>query len=145
RLKDAGELTGVFCDLARGLGEKLGPLLFQLPPNLKVDHARLDAFLGELPPGFEPAVEFRSAAWFVDQTYELLARRHAALCIADADDLTTPPVATAPFAYFRLRRTEYDDAALDAWAARLRDEPRWTRAYVYFKHEDSGRGPALAR
>lgn len=145
RLKDAGELTQRFCELATTLGTKLGPLLFQLPPHLRADHARLEAFLATLPSGLEPAFEFRSPTWFVDATYEILARHRASLCIADADELTTPPVATAPFAYLRLRRTEYDDAALDAWAARLREEPRWKRAYVYFKHEDSGRGPALAK
>jgi uncharacterized protein YecE (DUF72 family) len=145
RLKDAGELTQRFCTLARTLKAKLGPLLFQLPPYLRADLGRLGDFLATLPPGLEPAFEFRSPTWFVDETYELLARHRAALCIADSEDLATPPVATAPFAYLRLRRTDYDDAALDAWAQRLRDEPRWKKAYVYFKHEDSGRGPALAR
>jgi len=145
RLKDAGEITERFCGVATTLGPKLGPLLFQLPPHLRADGARLGDFLASLPPGLEPAFEFRSPTWFGDETYELLARHRAALCIADSEDLATPPVATAPFAYLRLRRTDYDDAALDAWARRLRDEPRWKRAYVYFKHEDSGRGPALAQ
>jgi uncharacterized protein YecE (DUF72 family) len=145
RLKDAGELTRQFCTIATTLKAKLGPILFQLPPHLRADLARLGDFLAVLPPGLEPAFEFRSPTWFTDETYELLARHRAALCVADSEDLATPPVATAPFAYLRLRRTDYDDAALDAWAARLRGEPRWKKAYVYFKHEDSGRGPALAR
>jgi len=145
RLRDAGEATAHFCALAGGLGAKLGPLLFQLPPYLRFDRERLAAFLAALPPRVQVAVEFRSDTWFNDETYALLAEHDAALCVADADGLTTPPVATAPFGYLRLRRAEYTPADLDTWAQRVRDTKRWKRVYVYFKHEDSGRGPALAR
>lgn len=145
RLKDAGEITQRFCTLATTLKAKLGPLLFQLPPYLRADAGRLGDFLATLPPGLEPAFEFRSPTWFTDETWDLLVRHRAALCIADSEDLETPVVATAPFAYLRLRRNDYDDTALDRWAERIRNEPRWKKAYVYFKHEDSGRGPALAR
>jgi len=145
RLRDAGEITGEFCRTARRLGSKLGPLLFQLPPYLRFDGARLHDFLAILPAGVEPAFEFRHPSWFTDETYDLLTRHRAALCIADSEDLTTPSVATAPFGYLRLRRADYAEGDLAAWAERIRDTQRWKRVYVYLKHEDSGRGPALAR
>ena len=145
RLRDAGEITAAFCRAATGLGPKLGPLLFQLPPYFRFDAARLGDFLASLPRGLEPTFEFRHESWFNDQTYDLLGQHRAALCIAEADDLATPPVPTAPFGYLRLRRADYGDADLDRWAARVREVATWKRVYVYFKHEESGRGPALAR
>ena len=145
RLRDAGELTGRFTELAGRLGPKRGPLLFQLPPYLRFDAERLGAFLAALPPGLETAFEFRSETWFNDETYGLLTRHRAALCIADAEGLVTPAVATAPFGYLRLRRDDYTESDLDAWAARVQELGRWKRAYVYFKHEDEARGTALAR
>ena len=105
---------------------------------------RLADFLAVLPSEVESAFEFRHPSWFGDATLEALAARGAALCIADSDELTTPFAATAPFGYLRLRRTEYDASALADWARRVRST-RWRRAYVYLKHEDAGRGPALAR
>ena len=145
RLRDAGPLTADFCRVAASLGPKLGPLLFQLPPYLRFDAPRLAEFLAGLPPRLEPAMEFRHESWFNDETYALLRQHRAALCIADSEDLTTPPIATAPFGYLRLRRENYTAADLDAWATRVRDTAQWKRVYVYFKHEESGRGPALAR
>ncbi len=145
RLRDAEEVTAAFCRAALGLGPKLGPLLFQLPPYFRFDAPRLADFLGTLPPRLEPTFEFRHASWFNDQTYDLLGKHRAALCIADAEDLSTPPIPTAPFAYLRLRRTDYTDADLDQWASRVRHVATWKRVYAYFKHEESGRGPALAR
>ena len=145
RLRDVAEPLRYFLDVARGLGPKLGPLLFQLPPYFRFDAARLADFLGTLPHGLEPTFEFRHESWFNDETYDLLGKHRAALCIAEADDFTTPPVPTAPFGYLRLRRADYGDDDLDRWAARVRDLVTWKRVYVYFKHEESGRGPALAR
>ena len=145
RLRDVAEPLRYFLDVARGLGPKLGPLLFQLPPYFRFDAARLADFLGTLPHGLEPTFEFRHESWFNDETYDLLGKHRAALCIAEADDFTTPPVPTAPFGYLRLRRADYGDDDLDRWAARVRDVVTWKRVYVYFKHEESGRGPALAR
>jgi uncharacterized protein YecE (DUF72 family) len=145
RLRDAGEVTAAFCTAARRLGTKLGPLLFQLPPYFRADLERLEAFLAGLPPGLEPAFEFRDPTWFDDATYAVLDRHRAALCIADAEGLSTPPIATAPFGYLRLRRDDYGEADLDAWATRVRETARWKRVYVYFKHEDGARGTALAR
>jgi uncharacterized protein YecE (DUF72 family) len=145
RLRDAGEIAREFCRTARRLGPKLGPLLFQLPPYLRFDGERLRDFLGSLPAGVEPAFEFRHPSWFTDETYDLLSRHRAALCIADSEELSTPPVATAPFGYLRLRRPDYTDQDLGTWADRIRETTRWKRVYVYLKHEESGRGPALAR
>jgi uncharacterized protein YecE (DUF72 family) len=144
-LREAGEPTTRFCAVARTLGERLGPLLFQLPPWDRGDAGRLEAFLGSLPAGVDAAFEFRHPSWFADATYEVLRAHGAALCIAEADDFATPFVPTAPFGYLRLRRRDYADAALDAWAQRIRDTRQWDRVHVYLKHEESGRGPALAR
>jgi uncharacterized protein YecE (DUF72 family) len=145
RLRDADEITREFCTTAAVLRTKLGPLLFQLPPYQRFDGPRLEAFLALLPPRLEPAFEFRHESWFTDETYALLKEHRAALCIADAEGLATPFVATAPFGYLRLRREDYTPADVEDWAARVRETTQWKRAYVYFKHEDSGRGPALAR
>jgi uncharacterized protein YecE (DUF72 family) len=145
RLRDAAEPTALFLKAAARLGTRLGPLLFQLPPYLRADLPRLTDFLAGLPPGLEPAFEFRHASWFSDETYAALTKHRAALCIADAEDLVTPFVPTAPFGYLRLRRQGYTARDLDAWAERIRATRKWRRAYVYFKHEDSGRGPTLAR
>src|SRR6185295_2129620 len=145
RLRDANELTATFCSIATGLKTKLGPLLFQLPPYLRCDVGRLGDFLETLPKGIEAAFEFRHESWLNDETYAVLRNHGAALCIADAEGLSTPPVATAPFGYLRLRREDYGDVDVAGWAARVRDTGTWKRAYVYFKHEESGRGPELAR
>jgi uncharacterized protein YecE (DUF72 family) len=144
RLKDASEPTLAFCSVARRLGRRLGPLLFQLPPYLRFDAARLRDFLAILPAGLEYAVEFRSDGWLNDETYALLTQRRVALCIADSESLATPLVPTAPFGYLRLRREDYVDRDVDAWAERIRATDRWKRVYVYFKHEDGARGTALA-
>ena len=145
RLRDAGAVTAEFCRVAGRLGPKLGPLLFQLPPYFRFDPDRLGEFLASLPPRTEAAFEFRHGSWFNDDTWALLRRHRAALCIADAEDLTTPPVATAPFGYLRLRRADYGEPELDAWATRVRETTGWKRVYVYFKHEDGARGTTLAR
>ena len=145
RLKDAGDTVGYLLRATDALGDRLGALLFQLPPNLKKDVARLRDFLALLPPDRRAAFEFRHPSWFDDEVYGLLRERQAALCIAEADDeLETPCVGTADWGYLRLRLPEYDDTALLAWADRLR-ELGWRDAFVFFKHEDAGRGPQLAR
>jgi uncharacterized protein YecE (DUF72 family) len=146
RLRDVDDPVRFFCDTARLLGDKLGPLLFQLPPNFKVDTGRLADLLALLPPDVRAAFEFRNATWFSDEVYTRLAGRNAALCIADNDDDTTPAVATADWGYLRLRATGYADADLQAWLATMRRiGPRWQDAFVFFKHEDKGTGPALAQ
>jgi uncharacterized protein YecE (DUF72 family) len=144
RLRDVDEPVRVFCDTARTLGPKLGPLLFQLPPNFKVDTGRLADLLALLPPDVRAAFEFRNATWFTDDVYTRLAGKNAALCVADNDDGATPAVATADWGYLRLRATGYRDDDLRAWLATMqRIGARWRDAFVFFKHEEAGTGPAL--
>lgn len=129
---------------ANVLGGRLGPVLFQLPPNARKDAPLLKAFLGQLPPGAPVAFEFRHASWFADDVFATLKERGAGLCVAEADDeLEVPLVPTAEWGYVRLRRADYTDAALAGWAERLRAQ-NWTACYVFFKHEDAGTGPRFA-
>ena len=145
RLKDAAEPLAYFLEVAGVLKKRLGPLLFQLPPNFKKDSPRLEAFLSTLPADRKAAFEFRHASWFDPEVFGLLREHGAALCIAEAEeDLEVPFEATAGWGYLRLRRADYDDAELAAWAARVRQQS-WTDAYVFFKHEDEGKAPVLAR
>lgn len=146
RLRDCGDLVRAFCHAAEALGPKLGVLLFQLAPNFKIDLPLFDAFLEDLPRGARAAFEFRHASWLDDAVYERLRARDLALCIADSDTRSTPMVPTASYGYFRLRDEGYDDADLDRWAEVIRaHEAGWKDTYVYFKHEDEGKGPELAR
>jgi len=130
-------------EASRGLGDKLGPVLFQLPPNMKKDLVRLDDFLASLPAGLASTVEFRHESWFADDVYDCLRRRRAALCIAESEDVATPLEATTDWGYLRLRREDYDDAMVAAWGARIKTQG-WSTAYVFFKHEDTGKGPIAA-
>ncbi|HXI56785.1 MAG TPA: DUF72 domain-containing protein [Polyangia bacterium] len=131
-------------DAAAMLGHKLGPILFQLPPFLRKDTPKLTAFLAQLPPGTRAAFEFRHESWFVPEVFDALSARDAALCIAEAEDFTTPLHATASWGYLRLRRQDYDDAALASWASRISGQA-WNESYVFLKHEDEGKGPVLAK
>jgi uncharacterized protein YecE (DUF72 family) len=144
RLKDAGEETEYLLRTAATLGERLGVILFQLPPYQRKDVERLDSFLELLAGGPRAAFEFRHASWFDDDVFGALRRRDCALCVADTgEDDTTPFVSTAGWGYLRLRRPEYMDADLDGWVRQVRAQP-WSDAFVFFKHEDEGAGPALA-
>jgi uncharacterized protein YecE (DUF72 family) len=139
RLKGSAESLAYFWNAAAVLGEKLGPVLFQLPPFAKKDLGVLADFLAGLPAGLRPAFEFRNPSWFDDEVYALLSSHGAALCAGDSDeDARSPPlVATTDFGYLRLRAPSYDAAGLRAWRDRIRAEP-WERAYVYLKHEVLG-------
>ena len=142
RLKDVAELVTSFSEVARELGPRLAPVLYQLPPNLKADQPLLREFLLQLPRDLKAAFEFRHESWFNDDTYSALRDAGAALCIAESDEIVTPVVRTAPYAYYRLRRLDYDEAALRKWAAEVRQS---AEAFVYFKHEDEARGPVFAK
>ena len=145
RLKDTDEALAKFLDIAGKLKERLGPLLFQLPPTLRKDVPRLRAFLALLPPEHRVAFEFRHPSWFDDKVFGLLRDHHVALCIADAeDDFEVPVVATAAWGCLRLRRPDYNDAALKTWVKQVRNQD-WQDAFVFFKHEDEGKGPQLAK
>jgi uncharacterized protein YecE (DUF72 family) len=145
RLRAVDEPLGYFLDTARGLGPKLGPVLFQLPPNFKKDLGRLGDLLALLPADLRYAFEFRHSSWHADDLYERLRSGNAALCIADSDKGTTPLEATADFGYLRLRDEGYSEADLAEWSQTVtRLGARWRDIFVYFKHEESGIGPALA-
>jgi uncharacterized protein YecE (DUF72 family) len=143
RLGDVADPVAHLFEAASVMGAKLGPVLFQLPPFFKKDVPRLRAFLDLLPAGQRAALEFRHESWFADDVYDALRAAGAALCFADTDQGSTPPVATADWGYLRLRRTEYDGAALAGWAKTIHAQP-WRETYVFFKHEDEGKGPAFA-
>jgi uncharacterized protein YecE (DUF72 family) len=145
RLKDAGDSVSGFLDIAGNLGKRLGPLLFQLPPNFKKDMPSLGAFLALLPSSCRVALEFRHSSWFDDEVFGLLRHHRAALCVADADDnLEVPVVAATDWGYLRLRRPDYGDTELKAWMKRVQEQG-WRDAFVFFKHEDEGKGPQLAK
>lgn len=132
-----------FLEVLAGLGMRLGPVLFQLPPVFSLDLPRLDAFLRGLPPAISIAFEFRHASWFTEVVFERLRAHGAALCLAQTDTLETPWAATARFGYLRLRRSTYSDTELMALIDRAA-AARWDETYVFFKHEDEARGPELA-
>jgi uncharacterized protein YecE (DUF72 family) len=146
RLLGAEEAVESLFSATATMGDKLGPVLFQLPPNQRLDLARLESFLAhmrQVAPQAQPAFEFRHVSWFVPEVYAALEKQGAALCIADAEEISTPLQATAPWGYLRLRRQDYDDAAIAGWAERIAAQP-WKEAFVFFKHEDDGKGPKLA-
>jgi len=143
RLEGSAESLARFVEAASGVGEKLGPVLFQLPPFQRKDVGRLSEFLSLLPVGLHAAFEFRHVSWFADDTYDALRSRNAALVGGDADDAEKSPplVSTADFGYLRLRAPEYTEAELRRWAERIAAEP-WRDAFVFLKHEV--RGPEFA-
>jgi uncharacterized protein YecE (DUF72 family) len=146
RLKNCGALAAGFCQVAATLGDKLGALLFQLPPNLKKDAALFDAFLAELPPRVCAAFEFRHASWFDDEIFARLSARNLALCVSDSEKLSAPVRVTADYAYFRLRDEGYTPDDIARWGDTIARETSSCReVFVYFKHEESGKGPEFAR
>jgi len=141
----ADAVAHLFATLA-SLGETLGPVLFQLPPWARKDVDRLRQTLALVPAGRRAAFEFRHPSWIDDEVHAVLRDAGAALCAADFDDSAkgVPIVATAPFGYLRLRAADYDDAQLGAWIEAIGAQP-WQEAFVFFKHEDAGAAPVLAR
>jgi uncharacterized protein YecE (DUF72 family) len=145
RLAGIDEDLAYFFATAAHLGDKLGPVLFQLPPYSKKDVARLSAVLQLIPAGRRVAFEFRHESWFGDDVFDCLRRANAALCVADTDEEPLDEIrSTADWGYLRLRRLEYDAAALRVWAERVQAQS-WQDAFVFFKHEDEGTGPAFAK
>lgn len=144
RLNDVSNETNYLLETAAALGDRLGPVLFQLPPNMKKDLPRLESFLQNLPPETKATWEFRHPTWLEDDVLELLTRHNQPLCISDTDDLPVNHVdKTANWGYLRLRRFNYSAENLVEWLQRVRDQ-NWDYAYVFFKHEDEGTGPKLA-
>jgi uncharacterized protein YecE (DUF72 family) len=146
KLAGASDDVRVLFDAAETLGSKLGPVLFQLPPYSRKDAVRLREFVSALPAARRVAFEFRHESWFDDEIYDILRARDIALCAADTDEVTDVEkllVPTASWGYMRLRRTEYAEEEIGAWAERVQRQ-NWSDAYVFFKHEDEGKGPRFA-
>jgi uncharacterized protein YecE (DUF72 family) len=148
RLKDVEEETAYLIRTCAVLKERLGVLLFQLPPYLKKDAARLDGFLRILPDGTRAAFEFRHESWLDEEIYGLLRERNCAVCVTETGQAPpaggeTPVVSTAGWGYLRLRRESYPETELRSWIARIR-AAGWSEAFVFFKHEDEAAGPKMA-
>jgi uncharacterized protein YecE (DUF72 family) len=143
RLKNAERATDVFLKAIDPLrtSRRLGPVLFQLPPNLKCDIAVLRDYLALLPEGMRYVFEFRHESWLTEAVYDELRRRNVALCLAESEKLEIPEVVTADFVYYRLRKPDYTEADVDAFAARARELLATGRdLYLMFKHEESPDG-----
>jgi uncharacterized protein YecE (DUF72 family) len=142
RLKpESADAVTYLLKVVKALGAKLGPILFQLPPNLKKDFDRLAAFVATLPADVKYTIEFRHESWFTDDVYDLLRSRDIPLCVVEQPEFASPVVATASWGYMRLHRFDYDAARLTEWASRIGGMP-WKDAYVYFKHDEGeGSGP----
>jgi uncharacterized protein YecE (DUF72 family) len=139
RLRDVAETAAEFLASLEPLrkAKKLGPVLFQLPPNFKCDVARLRDFLAGLPPWVRAAFEFRHESWFSEDVYSTLRKGGAALCLAESEELKTPEVVTADFHYLRLRKERYSRKAV---AQRVRRLARSGDVFAYFKHEETPEG-----
>jgi uncharacterized protein YecE (DUF72 family) len=146
RLRAVGAEVSDFLTRARELGDRLGPILFQLPPNLEYDRALLEDFLELLPAGLSAAMEFRHPSW--RNACDLLADRGIARCVADTDEqpAAETDLSWSPFGYLRLRRATYGARELEEWALRIQHALHdGADVYCYFKHEDSAAGPRMAQ
>jgi len=129
------------------LGARLGPVLFQLPPNMQKDVNRFRGFLGLLPNDRRYVFEFRHDSWFDDEVYAAMRERDIAMCIAEQDDFSCPMVCTSTWGYLRLHKLDYTETELTDWAKRVSGQ-QWNEAYVFFKHDETENGgsgpPAVA-
>ena len=150
RLKECTEALSAFYAALLPVvrAARMGVILFQLPPNFKADPARLAAFLAEASPqattSMRIAFEFRHASWFTDDTFDLLRRHQAALCVAESDELQTPDVVTAPFCCYRLRKSDYGPEDLSRIEQLLAEKAKRGEVFAYMKHEDSPKGALQA-
>jgi uncharacterized protein YecE (DUF72 family) len=148
KLRDCASTLQRFLEVASVLQHSagLGPVLVQLPPTFKADLKLLGDFLALRPRAFRFALEVRHASWYTEETYALLRKNGSALCLAETDEFTPPFEVTADFVYARLRKTDYAPKEITAWRKRV-DEcvSRGLDVYVYFKHEEAGKGPAYAK
>ena len=144
RLNNSADETKYLLDTAGLLGERLGVVLFQLPPNSKKDADRLKNFLGLLPDDKRAAFEFRHESWFDDEIIAALRAKNCALVVSDTDEKPLDQIiSTASWGYLRLRRVNYEPEDLAEWMRRVQEQ-KWNDAFVFFKHEDEGVGPKLA-
>ncbi len=144
RLRDVeGEIEYLFRTLP-ALEKKLGPVLFQFPPNFRADRPRLEDFLALLPGSIPCAFEFRHPSWLDAGILDLLRERGFSLCLADTDEHPTQEIiSTAPWGYLRLRRGDYREADLARWLERILWQ-KWEKVFVFFKHEEEAKGPETA-
>ncbi len=142
RLKNAEESLRFFLQSLEPMRQsgKLGPILLQIPPNLKADTGLLESFVQLLPQAYQFAFEFRHETWFVDDVYEILKKKNVALCWATSEKITAPQVATADFLYYRLRLPEFSKAQLAKLGEELKTQRQSREVYAFFKHEDQPEG-----
>lgn len=148
RLKGTEDFVPRFLSTIEPLASagKIGPVLFQLPPNLKVDLELLQGFLETLPKRLQSSFEFRHASWFSEETYGILRGHNVALCVAESEERDTPDVVTADFAYYRYRKPNYTPEERQAMVSRLREHQAAGRdVFAYFKHEETPEGAIYAR
>jgi len=144
KLKDPKEPLERIITHARGLGEKLGPILYQLPPRWKVDLERLQEFLNLLPNDIRHVMEFRDGSWLIDEVFDLLKKYHVGYCIMSAPDLPRVMQITAPFAYIRMHsggydtESNYEEPQLEWWAEQVKEMLRSVDVYVYFNNDYKG-------
>lgn len=144
-LKEKADEVDYLFRTAATLGEKLGAILFQLPPYLHRNIELLADFMDLLPSGTKAAFEFRHRSWFDDELYEILRNKGYAICCSDSENEELSQfVATADWGYLRLRKPNYSEKELLDWAQKIKSQP-WQAAYVFFKHEDEGAGPKMAK
>jgi len=145
RLKDVEEPIQTFLSRARLLKEKLGPLLYQLPPNMHRNDERLESFLSLLPKGLRHIVEFRHESWLDEGVFEILRKHNIGFCVFDMPGLSCPLLATADFAYIRFHGSSglyyscYSDEELEDWARRISELAKSLDAvYIYFNNDAEG-------
>lgn len=146
RLQNCEDLAKEFFSRAQKLGPKLGVLLFQLSPWFRKDLDVLDAFLHQVTPQTRAAFEFRHASWYSEEVFTRLKEGNLGLCVTDSEDVKTPLVATADYGYFRLRDEGYEESDIQQWAETIVEYAAGLQdVFVYFKHEEEGKGPELAK
>jgi uncharacterized protein YecE (DUF72 family) len=144
RLKEVDNETKYMLDIVSALEDRLGVVLFQLPPNMKKDLERLENFLRVLPIDIKASFEFRHQTWFDDEVISLLRENNRSLCVSDTDEVPVNHIdKTADWGYLRLRRVAYSEADLADWIERI-SKQEWEQVFVFFKHEDEATGPRLA-
>jgi uncharacterized protein YecE (DUF72 family) len=147
RLKtDTKDTVEYFTKVSSALGEKRGVVLFQLPPSFKLNLERLEEFIKIVPEEIKAAFEFRHEEWFNDDVYSLLKKRNFSLCLSDTDEEPIKNITpTADWGYLRLRRTNYTKKSLTDWHKKIANNAGWKEAYIFFKHEEEGKGPDFAK
>jgi uncharacterized protein YecE (DUF72 family) len=146
KLKDCADTMRYFHDVTSALGQKLGTVLFQLPPTFKKDTFVLGDFVNCLPDGLRAAFEFRHESWFADDVWEIFRASNIALCLNETADFAAPKIVTADFGYLRLRREDYAKIDRERWAEFVKQQSaNWNDAFIYFKHEEAGMGPKFAK